>query len=117
MNLNNYCNLKVTEYANKNILQHKQSKSIDLPLIQNNNSGSNLIKNIEYSESDKRLLVQLHPSKNLIMTDLNSLFNRYDSSIISPNKQPSKSDQERLKIKKQGGLVYYDKFYNEFKVS
>lgn len=118
MNLNNCYNLKVTEYANKNILQHKQSKSIDLPMIYNNNVNSLPSKNSEHSRSEKSIMFKVHPDKQVIMTDLTTLFDRYDTSTNVSNKEPSMLEEERkLRKKEPETLVYSDKFYKEFKVS
>ena len=109
MKINNCLNSKLTDYGNKNFPVHQHNKSLVLPQVQN--SMKKLIEN-SYSFSDKSLNFKVDNNRKNILEDLSSLFERYDSG-----KNLARSEKRLRKIDQNvENLVFYEKFYKDFKV-
>ena len=117
MNLYNCSNLKVTEYASKNSVDnmHKYNKSINLPPIFNKNNVS--IKNIKNSQNENSIMFKAHPYKQVIMNELLNVLERYKRKSSPKQKQSIPKQSPRKKEKSADSLSYFDKFFNDYKVS
>ena len=112
MNFNNFHNSKVTEYGNKNFPVHKQSKSIDLPIINNNQYQRKMSGN---SLSENSMVFKIDPNKKIIMEDLSNILNKFDKNIDRKVKN-AKSEKKIINPEVEN-LQFYEKFYKKFKVS
>ena len=108
MNFNQFYNNSLSEYSTKNIVLHKLSKSIEVPVILPK-IKQKIKQTNDNSFSDKNL----NPIRNIIITDLSNLLDRFDEdSNIKKQIIPENKNENNIKQ-----LEYKDRFYNKFKVN